>query len=267
MSPESNNSLPAYERPPVVEIIGAVQFAPMPRFGIADVIALGRTLSDWEFVESPPAIPPMGEGPSPIVMPQAMFGIGAPMRVIMQADTGRWTAQVQQDRLAVHETKREDRPSFTNVKPRLNELAENVSSALLLELFGVAHPADMVEVIYENAIRQRDGGWDGFSDLGRVLRIINTGPGVDRFSEVEQAGVQFSYLLEEAGEMAGRLRVIGEPQYDEEGGPVLALRLVSRRFVSGRALDDVLEACHADIVEGFTAITTENMHEIWGRLR
>jgi hypothetical protein len=263
-----NAELPDYKRPPVVEIIAAVQFAPFPMFGIGQIVAIGRAFDDWEVVETAPAIPPMTEGPPGQPTPQAFFSFGAaPQRVILAAEGARWAAQVQQDRIAVHERKVAERPSFTNVAPKLAKFGLRAGQALGAELFGEAHAADVVEVIYENRIAAVDGGWTSFQDLDQILRVFSGNVGSPPYDAIEQATVGFSYALAEEGSFVGRLRVIGEPQYDEEGQPVLALRVASRRLVRAASLDGVLEACHADIVNGFTSITTDHMHEHWERYR
>lgn len=262
--------LPDYKRPPVVEIIAAVQFLPLPMFGAAQVVAIGKEFEEWTVIDVPPAIPPMSEGPpgAPGASDHAFFGFGsAPIRAILATDDGHWAAQHQQDRVAVHERKTEERPSFRNVAPKLRTFAERSSRTLGVEIFGEHHRPDLVEVIYENRIASADGAWTDFSDLHRVLRILTNEAGERPYDAVEQATVGFTYALSEGGTMLGRLRVVAEPQYDENGNPVLALRLVSRRFVRDIKLDLVLETCHADIVRAFTAITTDHMHEHWGRIR
>ena len=72
-------------------------------------------------------------------------------------------------------------------------------------------------------------------------------------------------LADENGNFAGRLRVSAQPEA-RSGEPVdLRLQLISRRYVGDASLVDTLEASHRDIVESFTAITTEKMHQVWGR--
>lgn len=264
-----NDELPDYEHPPVAEIVAAVQFAPVPAFDIAQVVSIGRQFEDWSIVDSPPAIPPMTEGPVSQNLIQQAFIFGKPpLRVILSTDDGRWTGQVQQDRVAVHERKATDRPSFKNVAPKLRAFSQRTGDALGTTIFQPPHAADMVELVYENRIASSDGGWTGFGELHRVLRFVSERAGDPPYDAVEQATVAFSYsLADDSGQFDGRLRVISEPQYDDKGQPVLGLRVISRRFVRGAELDLVLEACHADIVRGFTAITTDDMHKIWGRYR
>jgi uncharacterized protein (TIGR04255 family) len=123
--------LPDYRNPPVTEIIAAAQFAPVPLAGIEHIVALGREFADWKVVEAPPAIPPMSEGPAGQELPQAFFAFGnPPVRVVLATEDGRWVAQFQQDRVALHERKVSTRPSFQNVAPKLTEFARRTSRAL-----------------------------------------------------------------------------------------------------------------------------------------
>ncbi len=258
--------LPDFERPPVVEIIAAVQFAPLPVFEIAQVIAIGREFEDWEVVDTPQAIPPMTEAATPhAVAQQAIIGFGAPpVRVILSTPDGHWVAQVQQDRIAVHERKVPARPSFKNVEAMLTEFSARVGSAVGTRLACAAHPADLVEVIYENQITTAEGRWASLGELHQVLRVFSAQAGEPPYDHLEQATVAFSYSLTEGDEFCGRLRVIAEPRLDATG-PALGLRLTSRRFVRDADVTMILRLCHADIVRGFAAITTETMHEHWGR--
>lgn len=263
-----DGALPDYRKPPVTEIIAAAQFAPLPLAGVEHIVALGREFADWKVVDAPPAIPPMSEGPAGQELPQAFFTFGSPpVRVVLATEDGRWVAQFQQDRVAIHERKVAARPSFRNVGPKLAEFARRTSKALGVELFAADHRPDLVEVIYENRIAAADGGWDSFRDLHRILRFLNDTAGEAPYAAVEQAALAFSYALVDEDLLAGRLRIAADPQYDEAGRPVLSLRLTSRRFVGERDLDRIMEACHADIVRAFTAITTPHMHEQWGRFR
>lgn len=185
------------------------------------------------------------------------------MRLFL-AHGDRWLAQVQQDRVVVHERRVESAPSFSNVGPRLLEVVEKTSSALAHSLLEGEHRGEIAEVIYENRIPGGEG-WSGFSELDKVLRVVSPSPGTGRFETVENLQLAYSFQFLKDGAFAGRMRVLAEPQREPNGQPVLHLRLISRRIVGTDPLGDVLEECHADIVEGFTAITTDNMHQLWGR--
>lgn len=130
--------LPVYANPPVVEIVAAAQFAPLPQFALEQIVTLAREFEDWGVVDAPPAIPPMFEPPPGQVTPTALnFNLGAPpLRLVLSADAGRWTAQLQQDRLAVHEHRTTDRPSFAHVETKLLEVADGSRRTLGRALLG-----------------------------------------------------------------------------------------------------------------------------------
>lgn len=267
--PVTSMELPDYERPPVVEIVIGVQFVPLPQFGMREAVAVSRAFEGWEVIDVVPALEPIVEAPAGhLVAPTLRFGLGnPPVRVVLGHEGEHWLAQVQQDRLVAHERKVEQRPSFANVVPKLREVVEHAAQALDRPLLAEPHVPELIEVIYGNRIPVGEG-WSSFAELHKVLRTFAAEAGAGRFANFEQAQVGFAYELAAGDRFDGRLRVTAEPQVDPDQTRFLQLQLISRRFVhTGRDLESVLDRCHVDIVEGFTAVTTERMHEIWGRRR
>lgn len=261
--------LPDYRRPPVVEIVAAVQFVPLPHFGMREAVELSRAFEGWELVDVVPALEPIVESPgATAVQPGLKFGLGSPpVRVILQSADRRWLVQVQQDRIAAHERKIDERPSFKNVGEKLTEVTELASTALGTEILASPNAPEIVEVIYENQI-QAGEGWQDFGEINKVLQLFRERAGDAPFDKIEQLQAGFAYELPAEGDrFAGRLRVIVDPRIAPDDRRYLHLRLISRRIVGEDALALVLEQCHADIVRGFTAVTTPNMHEIWERFQ
>ncbi len=87
------------------------------------------------------------------------------------------------------------------------------------------------------------------------------------FDGVERASVSLTSKLVDREAFIGRLHIVAEPVADEAGQLELQLGLISRRYIRDNELGDTLEECHRDIVTGFTAVTTDDMHKIWGRFR
>lgn len=262
----SDRELPDYESPPVTEIVAALQFRPRSHLDMAAAVALARALDDWRVVDVQAAIPPMSEAPAGQPQRQELtLGFGdPPMRLLLATEDQRWLSQVQHDRVALHERGSEERPSYKHVAPKFREFATQAGDALDQDPFGAA---EFAELTYVNSIARRRDDAAGELRVSDVLRVIRSEAGDEPFSEVEQISAGFSYLLEQQGAMQGRLRVHLDHQVDEEGKAILVLRLVSRRFVREAAPEGVLDQCHADIVEGFTAITTDEMHSQWRRIR
>lgn len=265
MSTAASGELPGYEQPPVVEIVVAVQFQPLRRFGMPEIVKLAQELGDeWRIADVPPALDRMVEelgGPTESAG-MINFGFQPPPRGVFVSTDDRWVAQVQSDRLAIHERKRPTRPSFAHVEPRLMELRDSVGRAADAPLFGGAHPAELVEVIYRNQIPT------SAADVPNVLRSVSE-LGLNRVhGAIDGFNQGFSTRLGGDGELfEGRLRVLASLEGQPSGDQALHLELISRRYVRQHALPDVLQRSHRDIVEGFTAITHEGMHERWGRFR
>ena len=72
--------LPDYKSPPVVEVIGAVQFDPLPQFGIAEAVAVARAFDDYSVVDVPPALPPIVEARPGEPARQSSGSISGPSR-------------------------------------------------------------------------------------------------------------------------------------------------------------------------------------------
>lgn len=227
---------------------------------------MARAFDDLEVMDVVPALEPMVESDSAQALTASLrFGLGTPpVRLLLVSPDERWVFQLQQDRIAVHERKRPARPSFKNVRPKLEEWTKRASAALGRELLGENHPAEIAEVVYENHI-PTGNGWSGFSELDRVLRPLASTAGDEPFAAPEQSSLTLTYKLTDDEEFRGRLRVVAEPAGGGERQESLHLRLIDRRFVQNRDLAVVLEECHADIVSAFTAITTDDMHKIWER--
>ncbi len=259
--------LPDYESPPVVEIIAAVQFVPLPQFGMAEAITVARAFDDYSVVDVPAALPPIVEArPGEPARQSFTLGLGSPpVRLILASRDERWLVQLQQDRIAVHERRVKKRPSFKNVRPRIARVAEQASAALGRELLGKgSHAPELVELIYDNRIAAGKG-WAKPADLHKVLRVLAP-PAAQPAVPLERISVAFSSQLDTAGDFVGRLHVQAEPQTElPTGATQLHLQLISHRYSRQRALTSVLNDCHRDIVEGFTAVTTPAMHKVWGR--
>lgn len=264
MPEETSHQLPDYERPPVVEIVAAVQFQPLRGFGMPEVVRVAGALSgEWRIADVPPALGRIVEEPSASIQSESMmtFGLGPPPRAILTSADDRWLAQLQGDRLAVHERKRGERPSFTNVMPKLESLRNDVAKALDANLFEEPHLADLVELTYTNRIPVPT------AEVANVLRFVSA-DGVASLGPIDGYNQGFSTSLgSDAQHFEGRLRVLAHTERDPDGGDVLQLQLISRRYVGDAPLPDVLERCHRDIVESFTDITDERMHREWGRFR
>lgn len=135
-----------------------------------------------------------------------------------------------------------------------------------MAVLAAPHAPELVEITYANRIAT-GAGWSDFTELDRVLRIVAPFPAGAPFGGAERTSVSMTCKLVDAGRFIGRLQIVAEPAPDEAGQLQRQLGFMSRRYIRGNNLSDTLGACHRDIVTGITAVTTDDMHKIWGRFR
>lgn len=272
----ATEALPDFDKPPVIEIVGAMQFVALPRLNLADIVNVGQHLAGYQLHELQPELPPMAElAPGAPEQQQFTLGLGQPpQRALFVSPDQRFVAQLQRDRVAVNERRRQPSdadPSANTVWPELAKLVDCVNAALGAGPgFGPSSPT-VVEVTYVNWIAAAEGVWTTHAELHKVLRVFGPSAGEAPFDQAEQLAARFSFpLIASDTTFRGRLHVVVEPGYDQEGNPMFHLNLFSRRLVTDPARQDlssVFEDCHQDVVRGFTAITTPMMHEVWERRR
>ena len=268
--------LPDFDNPPVTEIVGAAQFVALPRLSLSDMVRVGQRLDDYDLHELQPELPPMTEvAPGAPDQAQFMLGVGQqPHRALYLRPEGRFFAQLQRDHIAVNERRREppdDDPSSKTVWPQLARLADCVNETLVESPgYGPSSPT-VAEVTCVNWVEPVAGVWETHSELHKVLTILSDRAGGEPFDAVEQLAVRYSFRLDAPdGSFRGRLHVVADPGYSQEGQPVFHLNLFSRRLVvdpDSERLAEVFTACHQDVVRGFAAITTPEMHRVWKRTR
>ena len=166
-----------------MEIVGSVQFTPLPRLTLREMIDVGARLEGYELSELQPQLPPIQELPPGVIapppFPQMFFG-HQPQRALYTATDERFIAQLQQDRIAINErrTSPDQDPSSPHVWPELDRLARVVRESLVSgEGFG-PESANVIELTYVNVVRD--------ASAGEVLRIVSTDTGEPPYSRAEQ---------------------------------------------------------------------------------
>jgi uncharacterized protein (TIGR04255 family) len=123
------------------------------------------------------------------------------------------------------------------------------------------------EITYVNHIPAEDGAANPPTDILSFLSM----PASGRFPQGPEAiTVAAQYLIETTDGPVGRLHVSAQPAARRlDGRPITVLSMTAR----GRPLgDDVqgvlafLDLGHEWVVRGFDAVTSEKMHEAWGKV-
>ena len=271
------SSLPDFADPPVVEVALSVQFEPLTALRTP---VMGLLWS--EFRDRFPTL----EEHTPLDPVIETFGVKAPRKAsvrveMMQkppmprcwflSEAGTELIQVQQDRL-IHNWRKvgqgEDYPRYEHVRDRFKGELGVFESFVDRQKLGELVPTQC-EVTYVNHI-VAGRVWERHGELGEVLTLF-----VPKYSEAflpdpEDVRMAVRYVIPGGdGQPLGRLHVTMDPVYRrEDDQPMFALNLTARGRPEGDGIDGVLrflEIGREWVVRGFAAMTTPNLHEIWGR--
>lgn len=193
-------------------------------------------------------------------------------RLWFLSEDGTRLIQVQRDHFIVNWRKLDTQAEY----PRYHSIRET-----LIEEFGrfqdflkkqrlALPPIVQTELTYVNHIdaRQADGARKPLSQIVQIW----TGETPDaKLPQFEEASFHARYIIRDGDQPTGRLHINLEPQlYVRDNAPVYALTLISRGAPPSPEFEGALSSLdkgHEAIVEGFTAITTEEMQVVWERKR
>lgn len=259
--------LPAYDRPPVVEVALAVQLA----FGIGyrslDLAEIADRWSDTlPMASERPALPPMTlELESHSVAFQLSDDALAP-RLWLQNYEGSRLLQLQQDRLVVNWRRLPDGPPYPRyaaIREFLVDAWERLTGVMGDLERNVPDPS-VCEVLYVNRFED-DRHQTGGGDMSAIVSPW-TGSMSDDFLPSPSATGIFAHF--DLPEGRGWLAIEGQSGGSDQGTRGAGLNLVSRGRPSSPDLDGVLDfmdLAHEWIVRGFTSFTTAGAHQRWER--
>ncbi|MDP3910678.1 MAG: TIGR04255 family protein [Gemmatimonadales bacterium] len=271
------SDLPDFANPPVIEVALSFQFE---RLGSLHASHLGLLWSRFR-----DRFPKTEDHPprEPII---EQFGVFSPPGVRVQIETvmpvprawflneaGTELIQVQQD-CFVHNWRKIGVPA--EIYPRYESIRQTFSNELGVFLrfveeegIGKVIPTQC-EITYVNHLVAGEG-WDALGEVECVLA-----PWSGKYSEPflpmpEEIRTGIRYLIPGAqNEPIGRLHVDLVPAVDlKTQRRVFVLTLTARGRPTDEGIDGVLRFLDKGrewIVRGFAAITTSNMHRVWGRL-
>lgn len=264
----TDEGLPEFDAPPVVEVVLGVQFRPL--LGLRP-IELGPLREAWRpthpVVQEQPLLPPAIEGHAsgPRV---AQFVVGPALNTrlwFLSEDTSS-LVQLQHDRLTVNW-----RQMTSTTYPRYRAMRDSFAerSADVVR-FTAEHglgrlSVTQAEVSYINAI---DATEEELGDLGSVLRHWRE-PST-HLGRAEQARCTLVFPVPDIGRPPVRLYIAVDPAQRPEGTPSLFLTLTVRGDPGGDDVDKALrfmDQAHAHVVRSFAELTPDAMHAQWGRRR
>ncbi len=267
--------LPEFDKPPVDEVILGTQFERLsglqaPHLGLV----WGRFREMFPRVAQKEPISRATEQFGPPVNGQITVELSqdyaTPRCWFIAADDSQ-LIQVQQDRFLHNWRKREDDyPRYSHLRERFMEELGQLSDFVREEGIGPLHH-DQCEVTYSNVIVLEEG--DGFAGVAKVSPLLSGAPSEGFLPVQETIRHKVTYPITVEGDPTplGRLHVDFIPGHRKADlRPIVALRLTARGAPIGDEIEGVMEFLdlgHEWIVRGFTSVTSEAMHTLWGRTR
>jgi uncharacterized protein (TIGR04255 family) len=271
--------LPDFRNPPVVEVYLSIQFESIAGFDATHMSACYQ-----EFAPTFPKVryqQPLGHdlevfGALAPPMPSAFqFQIGAGqdlnVRLALTSADGARLLQIQPDRL-VHNWRRQgnetDYPRYESIR----EAFEGHTKAFfaLIARAGLPDPViDQCEISYINYI-DAPAERGGVASATRVFSQLQVAPEMrDSLPDLEDMGLRARYIVRDTDQRpVGRLHTLAQPAYRSDRPPGFHFSLMVRGRPPTPTLDGSLaffELGRRTIVCAFAALTTPEMHHVWGR--
>jgi uncharacterized protein (TIGR04255 family) len=271
--------LPAFERPPVVEVGISLQFTPLellrsPHVGLlwTEFRRMGLTHTE-DHGEIEPAFEEFeNELSTRVGIKFQMFDDAPPLPRVWFLNEGKnELVQIQRDRLIVNWRQGatpEPYPRYGSIISRFQKSLKILSDFVRLEKLGDIQPSQC-ELTYVNHMPAGQG-WSNHGELERVLNIWTNRYSDHYLSAPEDAGLRARFRMkDENGNPIGRLHIFFQPAYRATDHlPIFIMNLTGRGKPNPPDMDGVMTLFsreHEWIVKGFTSMTTPHMHEIWGR--
>jgi uncharacterized protein (TIGR04255 family) len=264
--------LPEYAKPPVVEVACSMQFEPIDKLHAGRLGLLWEGYRDrYPLVEQQPPLSPIREQFEATPMRLGFSFETFPMpRVWFLKPDGTRLVQVQRDHFIVNWRKLDtdvEYPRYVSIRETLIEELAHFQTFLEREGLGPIRVVQ-TELTYVNQIDARTA--DGSrKPLSQIVRVWSGDEAKGKLPRFEETSFHARYVMRDGDKPVGRLHINLEPQLlGKDNAPVYALTVVARGVPPTPDVDGALASLdrgHEAIVEGFTAITTDEMHAIWER--
>lgn len=274
---DRSESLPSFSDPPVVEVLLGVQFERLQGFQSIHTGPLWDTFrADFPLVQEHPQLAPTYEtfGTKPIGAGTTLqFSLQSPSitpRLWFLNEEHTELVQFQPDRF-IHNWRKiqigDSYPRYEAIRARYDEELNALQRFLSDHQLGELRP-NQCEVTYVNHIVS-----DEISDIGAkphsVFRFIRNEFASLVFDGIENTSFEVRFVLSTEGDRPiGRLYATAQPGLSREGKPMIALTMSAKGAPTEASLEAALRFVdfgRDKIVRGFTDLTTDAMHEHWGR--
>lgn len=267
-------ALPAFEAPPVAEVVLAVRFESLESFRAAHIGRFWSVLPDFTETEDHAELNLTIEKLGPSIPPVPSFElIETPrFRSWLKTPDGTRIVQIQHNSFVYNWRRAETQgpyPHYDAVRAEFRETFGKFLAFTENEGLGKVKPVQC-EVSYVNHVQK------SHARIADVVNLWQASSGMSFLPSQEDARFSTRYVIPDpdgSGGLLGRLIVSLQPAFlKASGGQVLNLSLVARgRPMAQKDLpEDILaffDLAHEWIVRGFTEVTTAEMHKVWGRTK
>ena len=178
--------------------------------------------------------------------------------------------QVQHDRL-VHNWRGGDEspiyPRYPKVKSKIEKEIVQFSDWLASEGLGKIQP-NQCEVTYTNLIDYTESD-RLHADLNRLTPLLTDSIIENMPAELEDTTTSSRFIFFHNEKRAGRIYVQFQPVFRQSDlAPLIKLEITARGRPDGEGISDALnflDVEHEQVVRTFAAVTSEEMHKLWGR--
>jgi uncharacterized protein (TIGR04255 family) len=267
------SELPSFNQPPLDEVAAGMQFLPLS-LKTVDVGAYHALLAaEYPNTLDVPALPPTFETFGAVMVPPITVGVqgGLLPRCWFISANDEHVVQLQSDRLLVNWRMRPSGgayPRFPEVRRRFVAATEALQH-LCRERTSLTVVPNQCELTYFNKVPLPAGAeWGDFDRLLSGLKIAKGPEWARPFSDGRVA--LRSELRDEHDEPFARLQIDCTPAQIDLSQKVWTLNISVRGRPLRPEFEDVLnflDRAHREIVTCFAAITTKDMHLLWGRQR
>lgn len=279
MTPASADTriLPDFANPPVIEVALSAVFQPLQGYTSAHGgLFWAEVAADFPRVEeqAPIDIPEESESLQAVeggVRFQAMKDFPGP-RLWLISEDGTELLQLQNDTFSCNwrqQVPGAPYPHYEHVKAQFENRFRSFIGFAERAGLGAIVPA-RCEVSYVNHIPAGQG-WERFGELHKILAGF-AAKQATVLPEPEEVRYNARFAMRDSsGRFIGRLTVSAQPAIRrQDKKPLITLTLTSRGRPVGSGTSGVLnffDLGHEWIVQGFTDLTTDQMHRLWGRNR
>ena len=268
--------LPDFARPPLTEVVLSIQFASLVNLkGLHLGLFWRKFRKQYPDVSEQPPIQTSFEtfGTPQLSRPTFQFQtlLSPPMPRYWFEKTGAPDLlQIQHDRI-IHNWRMGDNavayPRYEKIKAKFQKECEAFSKWLDDERLGEIRP-NQCEVTFTNLIDLQESD-RVHADLSKLTPLWTDEVTEKAPAKLEDVTTNSRFIFSLNEKPAGRVYVQFQPVFRQSDlRPMIKLEITARGQPDGEETSDAFEFLdveHAHVVRTFAAVTSEEMHQIWGR--